>query len=48
MSLLIAEPDQKCADCRHAAAEHDTVVGCRHALMDAGERFDCVCSQYAQ
>jgi len=45
--LLIADVDQRCHACNHLAAEHDTVVGCRHALIEYGERYDCVCSQYA-
>lgn len=39
---------EMCRECRHLAAEHDTVVGCRHALIESGERFDCVCFQYSE
>lgn len=45
--MMIAEMTDKCRDCCHMAAEHDTVVGCRHALTVNGEQFDCVCSHYA-
>jgi hypothetical protein len=43
--MMIAE-DQKCHDCLHLAAEHDTVMGCRHGFTEAGERYECVCHHY--
>jgi len=44
--MMIAEIDQKCADCRHLAAEHDTVMGCRHGFIEHGEHYECVCHHY--
>lgn len=45
--MMIADIDQKCEDCRHLAAEHDTVMGCRHGFTERGERYECVCHHYA-
>lgn len=44
--MMISEATALCRDCCHMAGEHDTVVGCRHALVVSGEQFGCVCSQY--
>lgn len=45
--IMFSEVDVACRDCRHVAAEHDTVVGCHHAMVIDGERrFQCVCASY--
>ena len=44
--MMIADSDQRCRDCRHLAAEHDTIMGCRRAFIEHGERYECVCFHY--
>jgi hypothetical protein len=46
MPMLAVMTDQHCNDCLHFAAEHDSALGCRHAFMSAGERYECPCSTF--